>query len=138
MKKFLLAVLALSALVLTLTMVLGGQVAGYVFGALAVLFPVPLMALGALRRGRLGRSAWGLMALALLLGAGFAGMAVLAGHLAEAPWVAGLPLATVWFLVSVWLAPLVLVSLVYALTFDEHGVDDATLERLRALRRRES
>lgn len=116
-------------------MLLGGRAGQVFFGALVVLFPLPLMALGALRRGRLGRLVPVLVLLGALLEGGFFGMLILAGRVSEAPWVAGFPAAAALLLTSVWLVPLVIVSLAYGLTFPQLGIRDEDLARLRQLRR---
>jgi hypothetical protein len=115
------------------SMLLGGRAGQILFGALVVLFPLPLMALGALRRGRLGTLVPVLLLLGVLLEGGFLGMLLLAGRVSEAAWVAGLPAATALLLTSVWLVPLVIVSLAYGLTFPQLGIRDEDLARLRGL-----
>lgn len=125
--------IAALATALLLSMVVGGRTAQVVFGALATLFPVVLIGIGVLRRGRLGSTASVLVGLAILLQGGYWGMLGLAGRALEGPWLAGLPLASALLLGTFWIGPLILVSLGYALTFRHHGVDEADLRRLRAV-----
>lgn len=103
-------------------------------GALAggVMLPLALMALGAARRGRLGRLWLPLVAIALVFAAGW--WAILAlPH--GGPDVAGLPLAT-WLMIFVLIPlPLVVTGLAYALTFDRLGLSTEDLERVRSARR---
>lgn len=127
------ALIATLVVGLLVCMAVGGRAAQLLFGTLAMLLPVALMALGVLRQGRLGVAGVALTVLALLLVGGYFAMVGLVGRVAQGPWVAGLPLASVVFLATVWLLPLVLVSLAYALTFDAQGVSDESLRQLRSL-----
>ena len=131
MRKLLVSFLRLSSLLMLSTLLAGGEAAAAAFGALAVLFPVGLMALGALRDGRLGRAWIPLVALAVVLEAGFWTLLQLRGQVVDGPWVLGMPAASAVFLGLLWLGPLVLVSLAYGRTFEEHGVTEEGLERLR-------
>jgi hypothetical protein len=98
--------------------------------------PVALSALGAARRGRLGRPlAVALAALLAILAGSFLVLFLLRGRLLDGPWIAGLPLAPAVLLGGIWLLPLALVGLAYALTFERHGLTEEDLARLRALRR---
>ncbi len=58
-------------------------------------------------------------------------MLLLRGRVLEAPWAAGLPLAAAIQLYGMWLAPLALVALAYALTFESFALRGEDLERLR-------
>ncbi len=62
-------------------------------------------------------------------------MLALAGRVGEQPWIAGLPAAAALLLTSVWLVPLVIVSLAYGWSFPQLGIQDEDLARLRRLRR---
>ncbi len=103
-------------------------------GALAsgVALPIALMSLGAARRGRLGRLWLPLLALGLVLGAGWAAILALPHG---GPDVAGLPLATALMIFVMIPLPLVVLGLAYALTFDRLGLSSEDLERVRAARR---
>lgn len=108
----------------------GGRVAAWAFALLTAAFPVALMALGAARRGRLGRAAWALAALLVLAEGAAAGVLLLGGGRAEGT-LAGFPAATVVLIAGVWLLPLPLATLAYAWTFDEAGITPEHLTRLR-------
>lgn len=115
-----------------------GRAATWAFALLAGAFPVALMALGAASRGRSGRPArgsgapaWVLVALLVVLEGTAAGILLLAGAPAGAAGLAGLPLATVVQVAGLWLLPLPLAALGYALTFDRTGVTGEDLARLR-------
>ncbi len=133
--RLLLTLIAALAAGLVACMLVGGRWAQLLFGGLAMVLPPALMALGALRRGRLGGAGAVLAVLALLLEGGYIAMVALAGQVAGGRWFAGLPLAAAVFLVTVWLLPLGLVSLAYGLTFSDHGIGDEDLRRLRSLAR---
>lgn len=114
-----------------------GRAATWAFALLAGAFPVALMALGT-SRGRAdrpgrrsGAPARVLLALLVVLEGTAAGILLLAGAPAGAPGLAGLPLATVVQLLGLWLLPLPLATLGYALTFDRTGVTGEDLARLR-------
>lgn len=110
---------------------LGEPVGSLLFALLAVAFPVGLIAVGAARDGRLGPLAWPLGLLLLMLEGAMLGMVVLRGRVLELPWVGGLPLAAAIQLYGMWLAPLALVALAYALTFDRFTLTDEDLRRFR-------
>lgn len=131
MKKLLISILRLSSLLMFCALMAGGDVAAAAFGALAAFFPVVLMALGALRQGRLGRIWLALVPLVVLLEVGFWTMLELRGSVQEAPWIFGLPAAAAVLLWVFCLTPLLLISFAYAWTFEEHGVTQEGLERLR-------
>jgi hypothetical protein len=57
-------------------------------------------------------------------------MLLLRGRVLDGPWFGGLPLAAAIQLYGVWLAPLLLVALVYALTFDRFALRQEDLDRL--------
>ena len=122
---------------LLLCMLVGGRWAQFLFGLFSMALPSALMALGVPRRGLRGRVGAVLVVLALVLVGGFLAMVALAGQgvqrMVEGPWLAGLPLAAAIFLATVWLLPLVLISLAYGWTFRDHGVGDEELRRLRSL-----
>ncbi len=131
MKRLLITFLSLSSMLMLSALLVGGQSAAAIFGTLAVLFPVALMALGALKEGRLGRVGGALCVLAGVLLGGLWAMLSLRGLVEEGAWILGLPAAAVILLGLFWLGPLVLISLVYAGTFKDHGITDKGLARLR-------
>jgi hypothetical protein len=110
---------------------LGGRVGEVVFAGLAVGFPVALAIVGASRRGRLGPLQIPLLLLLLVLEGSVLGMLALGGRLDELPWVGGLPLAAALQLYGMWLLPLPLVALAYALTFDRFTLTEDDLARVR-------
>jgi hypothetical protein len=127
--------LAVASLLLLVSLLVPGALAGALFALLGVAFPVGLIALGATRRGRLDRRvALALALLLALLEASTVGILALSGSgAAAAPRLLSLPGATLVQLLGLWLLPLPLVALAYAWTFERSGV---TREDLAALRRR--
>jgi len=119
MRSLLLPCLAGISLLLPVSLLVGGEEGRLLFGALAMAFPVGLSALGALRGGRLRPGILALLAFLLLtLEGSYLGMVLLRGRLLDGPWLGGLPLAVVLFLGGIWLLPLLVVSVGYAVTFD--------------------
>ncbi|MEM6455747.1 MAG: hypothetical protein AAF772_11680 [Acidobacteriota bacterium] len=108
----------------------GGDV---LFALAAGGFPVALMMIGACRDGRLGRTAWPLALLALLLGAIGVGLFAYRGRVLDGPWWGGLPMAAAIQLYGLFLLPLAITAFGYAWTFDQHGLRS---DDLAALRRR--
>ena len=106
-----------------------------VFAVLVMGYPVALIAVAVGRRGRLGPLAIPLMVLLLFLEACTVGMLLLRGHVLDGPWFGGLPLAAAIQLYGVFLTPLLLVALTYALTFDRFEMKDEDLDRLPELDR---
>ncbi|MGE5233188.1 MAG: hypothetical protein ACM3OB_03685 [Acidobacteriota bacterium] len=101
--------------------------------ALAAL-PPALVALGAVRDGRLDRVLrWACAGLFLILAAGL--FALIALHERPTTFFAGTPAALLVLLGGLWGAPIVLVLWVYTARFGTFGIRGADLERLRALRR---
>ena len=137
----LLAALGVLSLLLVGSLLVPGALAGTLFALLGIAFPVGLMALGAVRRGRLDRRVGlALVLLLALLESSAVGILALSGTgPPDAPGRTGstgplgLPAATLIELAGLWLLPLPLVALAYAWTFDRSGVRS---EDLAALRRR--
>jgi hypothetical protein len=130
------AAVAGSALAALAALLAGGRWGEWVFAAAAVAMPVALCALGAVRRGRFGGPlAVALAVLLAVLAGSFLVLFLLRGRLPDGPWIAGLPLAPAVLLGGVWLLPLALVGLAYALTFERQGITEEDLARLRARRR---
>ena len=106
------------------------------YSVLAVAYPVALIAVGARRGGRLRPLAPALVLLLLCLVGSVLAMLALRGSVADGGlWILGLPLATTIFIWGIWLLPLVVVSLAYALTFERFTLRDEDLRRLAELRR---
>lgn len=118
MKRFGLALVALSSLVMLVCLLLGGWAAEWVFPPLAALFPVALILVGAWgstrRRGRLGLA---LLVLFVLLEGSTIGLLTLSAS-ADAPWLFDLPLSATLMLLGLALGPLVLLSWAHPATFD--------------------
>ena len=108
------------------------------FALLVMAYPVALIALAVSRDGRIGPLGLPLLVLLILLEGCAVGMLILRGQVLTAPWVGGLPLAAAIQLYGVWLAPLLLVALAYALTFDRYELRQDDLDRFaRLIRDRE-
>jgi hypothetical protein len=127
--------LAVASPLVVLTFFLPGPVAEYLFTTLVMAYPVALIALAVARRGRLGPLAVPLVSLLVILEACGLGMLVLRGRVADGPWIGGLPAAAAVQLYGLGLVPLLLVTLVYALTFDRYELRAEDLERLEKARR---
>jgi len=82
------------------------------------------------RRGGLGPLALPLIALLVFLEGCAVGMLLLRGQVLDGPWFGGLPAAAAVQLYGLWLVPLFLVALVYALTFDRFEMRQEDLDRL--------
>lgn len=137
-KRVALAALGPCSGLILLSFFLGEPVGSLLFALLAVAFPVGLIAVGAARGGRLGPLAWPLGLLLVVLEGAMLGMVALRGRVMELPWVGGLPLVAAIQLYGMWLAPLALVALAYALTFDRFTLTDEDLRRFREATRRPS
>ncbi|MCU0235317.1 MAG: hypothetical protein MUE90_14955, partial [Thermoanaerobaculales bacterium] len=79
---------------------------------------------------RLGGLGPPLALLLVLLEASVAGMLLLRGRVADGPWIGGLPAAAALMVYGLWLAPLVVVALAYALCFDRAGLRTEDLDEL--------
>ena len=133
-RRLTLAFLALAALLILLFCLAGGWGGAAIgFTALAGAFPFALMVLGALRGGRLGSAALPIALLLVMVELSLLGMLALRGRVLEAPWLAGLPLAAALQVYGIFLLPLAVTALGFALTFRRFGVDEEQLERLREL-----
>ncbi|HEX2093359.1 MAG TPA: hypothetical protein VHG28_13220 [Longimicrobiaceae bacterium] len=133
---------ALAALLLA-TLLIGGAYAsaflpgdppGWAAWAMALgtaTIMVASMALGAARRGGIGRLGLPFAGTWLILAGGFAAAMLLPAEEPDAPLLLGLPLRAAIVLLGVGLLPLFLLPLAYALTFDEMTLSEADLERVR-------
>ena len=131
-RRLALGALTVSSVLILLFCLVGGRSAEIGFALVALGFPSLLMALGAADRGgRLGSIAWPVGVLVLVFEACFLGMLACGGAFGSGAWLLGLPAATAIQLVGLFLVPLVLVALGYALTFDAFAVGDDDLKRLR-------
>jgi hypothetical protein len=100
------------------------------FAVLVMVYPVALIVLAVARNGRVGVLAIPLGVLLVFLVACAVAMLALRGQVLTAPWLGGLPLGAAVQLYGVWLAPLLLVALAYALTFDRFELRQEDLDRL--------
>lgn len=136
-KRLSLLYLAVSSPLILLSLLVSAPWADVLFAVLVVAFPVALIVLGAEHRGGLGPLRVPLFVLLVYLELCVAAMLLLRGHVLEAPWVGGLPLATAIQFYGVFLAPMAFVALFYALTFERFGLRREDLEELRRRFRRE-
>ena len=104
--------------------------AGEAFAVLAVASPLALIALGAARDGRLGPLRLPLLALGGVLEGSLVAMLALRGAVDAAPWFGGLPLSAAVMIYGIFVLPLPLVGLAYALTFDRFTLRDRDLAAL--------
>lgn len=133
-RRAVLIAIGLSSLLLTVFCLIGGGLAGLGFATIAMAFPALLMLLGIARAdGRLRAAAGPIVVLLLALEACLVGMLVFQGQVADGPWFLGLPAAASIQIYGIFLAPMALVALGFALTFADFEVADDDLERLREL-----
>jgi hypothetical protein len=92
---------------------------------------VASMALGAARRGSVGRLGLPFAGVFLILAGGFAAVMLLPAEAPDAPLYFGLPLRAAIVLLGVGLLPLLFLPLAYALTFEEMTLSEEDLERVR-------
>lgn len=130
--KISLGFLAIASPAILLALLVGTRTSEWTFAVLAAAFPIPLIALGAGRGA--GALRVGLVALLVFYEACLLGALALHGR--DAPWLLGLPLATALELYGAFLAPIPVVGLLYARTFERHGLRRRDLEELRARFRR--
>lgn len=130
-----LAVLAMASVLGVAALLVGRGPAETVFAAVCAVFPPALIALGATRRGRCDRAVvvtclalFAVLAVALLLLFHYRG----AGD--DVPTLGAVPVPVAVLLGGVWLLPLAFIGLVYALTFERHGIGREDLERLRRMK----
>ncbi len=130
-QRIALAFLALASPVILVILVAGTPAGEWAFALLGAAFPVALITLGVQRRGSLGSLIWPLAALLAILEGCFVAMLLLRGSVLTAPWLGGLPLATAIQFYGLFLLPLLLVSFVYAWTFEASGLRREDLDELR-------
>jgi len=126
-----LVLLALAALAALAAFGFGPPLAPWLAAFAGASLPVALIALGALRQGRLGALALPLILLWVLLAGGLAAILILPHG---GPDVLGLPLATAIMIFVLVPVPLIGLGLLYAARFDRHGLREEDLERMRRLR----
>jgi hypothetical protein len=133
-QRALLLFLGLAAPLIFFSFLLDHPISEAIFAFLATLFPLALMALGASRRGHLGRLGFFFLRLALILLSAVGGMFFLRGRVTELPWLWGLPLTAALQIYLVFWLPLGLVSLAYGLSFENQTLRQEDLDALRRLR----
>jgi hypothetical protein len=130
-RTFALVLLALAALASLAAFSLGSSLAPWLAAFGGATFPVALIALGAVRNGRLGGLVIPLGALWVLLAGGLAAVLALPKG---GPDVAGLPLATALMIFVLVPIPLLGLGLLYAFSFGRLGLREEDLDRVRRLR----
>lgn len=126
-----LALVAAASVAALAALLVSGRAADWTFALATALLPVALMALGAAGRRGIGPAASALLALFAVLAAAVAGILALSGE-AAARTVVGFPLAAVVQVVGLWLLPLPVATLAYALSFARTGLSRCDLDELRA------
>jgi len=129
-RKLSLAFLAIASPVMLLLFLVPWSWADELFAVLVMGYPVALIAFAVGRRNGVGPLALPLLALLAFLEACAIGMLLLRGHVTDAPWLGGLPLAASIQLYGLFLTPLLVVALIYALTFDRFEMKQEDLDRL--------
>jgi hypothetical protein len=109
----------------------GGRAGSWLAAACAAGLPAALLPLAVAGQRRRRRVLAVAVVLGLSLAASLAGLLVLAGRLAEAPWPAGVPLALWLLFAGLWLVPLLVTGLGHAWAFAGEEVEPAALARLR-------
>ena len=132
-QRLALALLAAAAALILVFTLRGGEPGAIGFVVLAAAFPFALMVLGATRRGRLGPAAAPIALALVIIELSLLGMLAFRGRVVDGPWLGGLPLAAALQIYCVFLLPLAVIALGFALTFRRFEVADKDLERLRQL-----
>ncbi len=125
--------LALASPAVLVLFFIAGFFGELVFTVLVAGYPVALIVIGVSGRGSLGPLRLPLVCLLLVLEGCAVTLLLLKGQGIDGPWIGGLPLAAAVQLYGLWLLPLPLVTLTYALTFDRYELRDEDLRRLEAL-----
>ena len=132
-QRLALVVLAAAALLILGLSFVGGAFGPIGFAILAVAFPFALMTLGAAQRGRLGGAVVPIMLALAIIELSLVVMLAFRGRVPDGPWIGGLPLAAAFQIYGIFLVPLAITALGFALTFRRFDVDEKELERLRKL-----
>lgn len=130
-QRLALLLLTLAAPAALLAFCLGTPLGAWLGAFAGATFPVSLIVLGAIRASRLGRLALPLALLWVLLAVGLGAVLALPHG---GPDVAGLPLVTAAMIFVLVPVPLLGLGLLYAASFDRHGLREEDLERMRQLR----
>lgn len=135
-RRLSLAFLAIASPVMLVLFLMPWPFAEVLFALLVMGYPVALIVVAVARNGKLGHLGIPLTLLLVFLEACTIGMLVLRGHVTDGPWFGGLPLAAAIQLYGLFLTPLLLVALTYALTFDRFEMKQEDLDRLEKIGRR--
>lgn len=135
-RKLSLVFLAIASPVMLVLFFMPWPFAEVLFTLLVMGYPVALIVVAVGRREGVGPLGLPLLALLIFLEACAIGMLFLRGHVTDAPWFGGLPLAAGIQLYGLFLTPLLLVALTYALTFDRFELKQDDLDRLEKIGRR--
>jgi len=135
-RKLSLAFLAIASPVMLVLFFVPWPFAEVLFALLVMGYPVALIVVAVARNGKLGHLGIPLTLLLIFLEACAIGMLLLRGHVTDGPWFGGLPLAAAIQLYGLFLTPLLLVALTYALTFDRFEMKQDDLDRLEQIKRR--
>lgn len=129
-RKISLLFLAVASPLMVALFLMPWEWAEVLFALLVMGYPVALIAIAVGRRGTLGPLRYPLLALLVFLELCVIGMLAFRGQVLDGPWFGGLPAAAAIQLYGVFLTPLLLVALAYALTFDRFEIREEDLERL--------
>jgi len=134
-RRICLLFLAVASPLILILFVIPWTYSDVVFAILVMGYPVALVGVAVGRGDSL--SGLGVVALFLfaLLEVSALAMYVLRGFVMEAPWVGGLPFAAAIQLYGLWLIPLLVVPLAYALTFDRFEMTQEDLGRLQRFKK---
>jgi hypothetical protein len=128
--------LAVASPLMLVLFLVGGPTAEWTFAVLVMGYPVALIVVAVAGRVGAGRVLLAVLGLLLFLEACAVAMLLLRERVVDGPWVGGLPAAAAVQLYGLFVVPLVLVAMVYALTFDRFEMRDEDLRRLEEHRRR--
>jgi len=125
-----LSFLAVASPLVLVSFFIDGALSDLLFTTLAMAFPVALIVVGVSLRGGIGKLAAALVGLFLILECSAAAMLLLRGRVLDGPWVGGLPMAAAIQIYGLFLGPLLLVAVAYALSFDRSGIREEDLQKL--------
>ncbi len=134
-RRIALGYLALASPLVLVSFCFPGFAAEVAFTVLTMGYPVALIVMAVAGRGSLGPLRAPLLGLLVVLEGCAVAMLALSGRGVDGPWLGGLPLAAAVQLYGLWLVPLPLVALAYALTFSRYELREQDLERFESLRR---
>jgi len=112
-----------------------GPIPEWIFSIVVTAFPMALIAIAIGGRSGPGARGPALLAMLVFFEACVVGMLVFRGQVLDATWFGGLPPAAAIQVYGLFLAPLLPVALLYALTFDRFELKKDDLDRLARYRR---